>query len=432
MRYFCAKKTRIFAVFCLIPILGSLVCSAAAFCNEEGSVYKIDGEGKPYLYGSRYQCQLVCRDPEDGTYQERFYWNAPEIMNLHCVGESESRSVAAYNMDGVVTFAEEGSSYRMVNLEEADGFGLDVGQQLRAVIVNSFPYRSVGEIAEAVNRQLGEGSVRSLTQGEVLTATQQAIWMIGNGGRFSVDRNYVSIRGTAHYDLSEFIWPESITECRESEYTWQNIGNVYRYLLSLEPMEPLSPVVTQKTVQNLKCRARLQDDGTYTVTVGYDLHAAVSEGDELTVTVSCADQLHQEKYRQGSRECIFTGITDLADATVTITGYDLCGDVYLFMPEDESSALLVGYDRGSVDVFVRQSAKVIEDAAEVSVPEEDETHPANTVQDKDDIATQQTFREEPGIGRLFQLLGGGFFLASGMMTAGGILKALGLNRMNET
>lgn len=431
MRYFGEKKARILAILCFVPMLGSLALAAAAFCAEEGYAYKIDDEGKPYLYGSRYQCQLVCRDPEDGTYRERFYWNAPEIINLRCLEEAGSRSVAVYNMDGVVTFAGEGSSYRPVNPEGADGLGVDAGQRLRAVIMNSFPCRSVEEIAEAVNSRLGEGSVRSLTQGEVLTATQQAIWTVGNGEKFSVDRNYVSIRGAGQYDLSEFVWPDSITACRESEYTWQNIENVYWFLLELEPMEPLAPVVTEKTVENLKCQARLQDDGTYTVTVGYDLCTGVSEADDLTVTVSCAGQLHQEKYRQGSRTCIFTGITELTAATVTVTGYDACGDVYLFVSEDGSSAPLIGYDRGNVAVFVQLRADAVADRAEASEPEQDETEPANATAGEDHPDSGQAFGANPGIGLLFQVLGGGFVLAAGMVTVTGILKTCRLHRMNE-
>jgi len=430
MRYFCDDKSRLFAMLFLVPICISLMLPASAFHTEREPVYRIDAE-KPYLYGSRYQCQLVCRDPEDGTYQEWFYWNAPEMINLCCVGETESRAVAVYNMDGVVAFAGEGSGYRIVNPEEAEWFGLDEGGRLRAVIMNSFPYRSVEEIEKAANSCLGEGSVRSLSQGEVLTATQQAIWMIGNGERFYVDRNYVSIRGTAHYDLSEFVWPESITECRESEYTWQNIENVYRYLLALEPMEPLAPVVTQKTVQNLKCHARLRDDGTYTVTVGYDLYTGVSETDDLTVTVSCGGQLHQEKYRQGSRECIFTGITDLPPVTVTVSGYDVCGDVYLFVSDDGLSAPLIGYDRGSVPVFVQQGTEAMEESVEASEPEPDEIGPTNGVQNEDPADAGQAFRVKAGIGLLFQVIGGGFIMAAGMMTVIGMLKIFRLRHLNE-
>ena len=431
MRCFDVKTTRIFGILCLIPIMGSLVFPASASRSGNETAYVIDDEGKPYLYGSRYQCQLICRDPEDGTYLERFYWNAPEIINLHGMGQTGSRNVAAYSTDGVISFANAGSCYRIMNLEEAEWFGLDEGGRLRAVIMNSFPYRSVKEIGEAVNSQLGAGSVRSLSQGEVLSATQQAIWTIGNSGKFIIDRNYVSIRGTAHYDLSEFVWPESITECRESEYTWQNIENVYQYLLALEPMGPLEPVVTEKALRNLKCHARLRDDGTYTVTVGYDLYTGVSETDDLTVTVSCGGQLHQEKYRQDSRECIFTGITDLPSVNVTVSGYDVCGDVYLFVSDDGLSAPLIGYDRGSVPVFVQQGTEAMEESVEASEPEPDETGPTNGVQNEDPADAGQAFRVKAGIGLLFQVIGGGFIMAAGMMTVIGMLKIFRLRHLNE-
>ena len=60
------------------------------------SILRIPEDGRPYLYGSRYQCQLILRESENRTGTQRIYWNAPEIVNLICDLEKGSQSLPVY------------------------------------------------------------------------------------------------------------------------------------------------------------------------------------------------------------------------------------------------------------------------------------------------------------------------------------------------
>lgn len=418
-------RNRIVVLLLLPFILYHIVFGVDAQQTQE-DILKINDEGKRYLYGSRYQCQLVFRDPSE---EMRIYWNAPEILNLCCDEERGTRAVAAFCVNGITAFCADGSRYRRMNLEDSVGFSSDAGARLRAVILHSFPNRTVDEIMDAVNCHLGEGCVRLLTQGEVLTATQQAIWTIGMGDACSIDRNYVSIRGSSQYDLSEFVYPESITDCRESEFTWMNIENVYRYLLELEPVAPMVPVVTSEAVQNLKCTSQEDNDGTHTVTVSYDLDPEIPGEDDLTVTVICGDQRHSRKYRKGSGSCVFTGITDPTYVTISITGYQTCGDVYWFAPEEDDMTPLIGYDRGEISVNVHLRADVTEYKSAMVESEPTEIKP----DDRRGISEQPTQMEKTDdiMGVLFQIAGSGFVAAAIVIVLASFIRTEKYRRMYE-
>ena len=212
--------------------MGNLAGTAYAAEANGSYVLQYDDEGQPYLYGSLYECKHSYNDPAAGPNSVWTFWNAPEIFNLVYEGDNGTSSIAAYCTDAdTSTISGDSIYYRRINLEDSTYHDLGAAERLRAVVLHSFPYLTVEAVTENVNQAMGADSVRQLTQGEVISATQQAIWEITHGEKYNVDKNYVSIRSTSGYDRSQFVYPESLDACVESEFTAANIERLYQYFL---------------------------------------------------------------------------------------------------------------------------------------------------------------------------------------------------------
>ena len=395
----------------LVMLVAFVAIQTTAAQEDYQSVLRISDEGQPYLYGSRYQCQLILCESENRTGTQRIYWNAPEIINLICELENGSQSIPVYCMDSVVSKPVPGDTYRRINLEDREEFGGEDGGRLRAVLLGSFPHLSLEEIEKRVNEAMGEGQVRQLTQGEVLSAAQQAIWTIGSGGGYVIDRNYVSIRGMSHYDPAQFVYPESLTACVESPYTWGNIQNLYQYFLEMEPVEPIKEVVSSESIQIIACESAEEPDGSYTVKVIYEIMGMIGDGDELTLIASCADQSHRNELKQGRGSLVFMGLTEIEPISISITGYQCGGDVYLYCAE-EGGCDLIGYDESRLPVNVLRTISVEDIKAEQPVTNEITVSQTDAVP----IFTVEVDETEAKIRKVFQILGGGFFLTAFMLS----------------
>lgn len=335
---------------------------AAVFAAEPNGSYvlRYDDQGQPYLYGSRYQCKHSYNDPEAGENSVWTYWNAPEIFNLVYNGEDGSRSIAAYCTDAdTSTISNDSIYYRRINLEDSTYHDSGAAARLRSVLLHSFPYLTVETVAANVNQALGEGSIQELTQGEVISATQQAIWEITHGEKYTVNSNYAGVRDMSAYDASQFVYPESLDACVEGAYTATNIQQLYQYFLNLPGQAPMADAVSEYTFKNVVYDAVRQEDGTYTVTASYTIDTTLRDGDELTLTAVCGEQTQTNALATGAGSVTFTGLADKECITLTITGTQTGADVYLFDAEGDrtSSQSMVGYDTTTLPVFAQVTAE---------------------------------------------------------------------------
>ena len=331
---------------------GTPAAKAAQTEATDAYVLNFDEGGQPFLYGSRYQMKHSYNDPDAGTSSVWTYWNAPEIFNLvYTDAEGVSKSIAAYCTD-VDTSTAESTYYRRINLEDSTYHESGAAERLRSVILNSFPYLTVEQVAQAVNAAVGEGTVTQLTQGEVLSATQQAIWEITHGDKYTVDLHYTSLRSLSGYDTTQFVYPESLTDCVASDYTLGNITALYEYFLSLEGTAPLADAVSEYTFEDVTYACAQEEDGTYTVTVTYTVNTTVSSGDILTLTASCGEQAETCALTAGAGSVTFEGLAVPTEVTLEINGYQTGGDVYLFdaLGDRTASQSMVGYDATTLPV----------------------------------------------------------------------------------
>ena len=342
------------AVLLGISALGGLGLAASAEETAGAYVLRFDDGSQPYLYGSRYEFKHSYAEPAASSSSVWTYWNAPEIFNLVYTEGSESRSIAVYCTD-VDTSTTSNTSYRRINLEDSTYHEDGAAARLRSVILNSFPYLTVEQVAAAANAALGEGTIQELTQGEVISATQQAIWKITHGSKYNVDIRYTGIRSMNSYDTSDFVYPESLTDCAESEYTASNMENLYNYFLSLGGTAPLAVAASDYSFQDVSYTAEKAADGTYTITVAYSIDATIGDQDDLTLTATCAGQTQSAALTAGPGSVTFTGLSLREAVTLEITGCQTGADVYLFDAEGDrsSSQSMVGYDCTTLPVYAK-------------------------------------------------------------------------------
>lgn len=361
MRNIVKRSAALLLAICVVLAGFSGLVMPVSAAEPQGSyVLQYDDLGQPYLYGSRYQCAHSYNDPAAGPNSVWSYYNAPEIFNLIYNGPEGSRSIAAYCTDADTSTYSGGSIYyRRINLEDSTYHDSGAAARLRGVLLHSFPYLTVEQVAADANGSLGEGIIQQLTQGEVISATQQAIWEITHGEKYSVDDNYVGVRGMSAYDAAQFVHPESLEACVEGEFTESNIQNLYQYFLNLPGQEPMAAAVSEYSFKSVVYDAVRQEDGTYTVTVTFAIDADVRDGDALNLTAACGEQIRIETLTAGDRTVIFEGLAEKEKVTLTISGMQTGGDVYLFDAQGDraSSQSMVGFDATTLPVFAQVTAE---------------------------------------------------------------------------
>lgn len=355
MRSACRRVLSLFLIAVLmVTALGGMLMTVSAAESEPTSSYVLgfDDGSQPYLYGSRYECKHSYNDPAAGPNSVWTYWNAPEVFNLVYTEDGVSKSIPAYCTDAD-TSTRSNTYYRRINLEDSRYHESDAPGRLRSVVLHTFPYVSVEQVALNTNAVLGEGAIQELTQGEVISATQQAIWEITHGNKYNVDQNYGGIREMDAYDASEFVHPESLDACVEGPYTASNIENLYNYFLNLAPIAPMADAVSEYSITDVRYDADRQADGTYTVTVSYHIYATINSEDSLTLTAYCGDLTDSKPLTAGEETVTFTGLSDRQEVKLVISGYQTGGDVYLFdaMGDRATSQSMVGYDNTTLPVY---------------------------------------------------------------------------------
>lgn len=329
--------------------LGGMAVTASAQepSPQDAYVLRFEGEGaKPYLYGSRYEFQHSYNDPAAGENSVWTYWNCPEIFNL--VNTEDGSSIAVYCTD-VDTSTQGDTSYRRINLEDSTYHQSGAAQTLRSILLNTFPKKTVAEVQAAA---VAAGyAVTELAQGELISATQQAIWKTTHGDKYTVDDHSTGLRGMGSYDEADFVYPDSL-EATLTDYTASNVENLYRYFLSMPGTPAMNDAVSEYTFDDVQYAAE-QKDGSYTVTVTFTVSTTVDPGDSLTLRATCGSQVHTEALQAGANTVTFTGMAAQEPVKLEIFGYEQGGDVYLFdaLGDRAVSQSMIGYDDSKLPVY---------------------------------------------------------------------------------
>ena len=336
---------RIFAVLLAFVLAASSLAGIPVHAQESPTAYVLhyDGDGaKPYLYGSRFEYKHSYNS-ENSVWT---YWNCPEIFNL--VSTADGSSIAAYCTDAD-TSTKSDTHYRRINLEDSSYHATGAAEKLRSILLSSFPHKSVEEVSVAANA--AGFPVTGLQQGELISATQQAIWETTHADKYTVDIHSTGLRSMSDYDESDFVYPESLSG-EVTDHTASNMENLYRYFLSLEGTGPLTDAVSEYTFEDVTYTAQQQSDGNYQITVSYTIGTTIDEGDELTLTAACAGQVQSMPLSAGSGSVTFADVSGTPDVKLSIDGWEKGYDVYLFDAQGDRTASqsMVGFDSSLLPV----------------------------------------------------------------------------------
>ena len=346
---------RLFAVLLAFVLAASSLAGMPVSAQESPTAYvlRYDGQdAKPYLYGSRFEFKHSYNDPAMGKGSVWTFWNCPEIFNL--VSTADGSSIAAYCTDAD-TSTKRNTSYRRINLEDSSYHATGAAEKLRSILLNTFPHISVDEVSAAANA--AGFAVTNLQQGELISATQQAIWETAHADKYTVDIHSTGLRDMSEFDENDFVYPESLSGA-VTDYTGSNMENLYRYFLSLEGTGPLTDAVSEYTFEDVTYAAKLQGDGSYQITVSYTIGTAIDEGDDLTLTATCADQVQTFPLAAGSGSVTFDGLDYTPEVKLSIDGWEKGCDVYLFDAEGDRAASqsMVGFDSSLLPVHAEVTA----------------------------------------------------------------------------
>lgn len=371
------KLKRIFALLIALSMtltalggMSATVFAAAAY--EQTDVYVLnysdqniegyeDYDAKR-LYASDHYAGLYVDEDGDGVNEANWNWTCFSVLNMINTtklaekGEGAYASIPVYCADAV-TDGVAGYEYRRINMEDSDYFSDEVAGRLRAVFMNSFPYvTNMSTVADAVNAWItnsGEAyaQVVDLTESEAISATQAAIWTLTN--HVEVYAPYLGTGG--YYNESEMV-DTTIFGQQATDYTEGNITALYHYLVSLDPMKPLSTVVSDAAFGETAVSCTLADDGTYTAKLTTTVTATVDEGDMLTLTAVSGDLVSDTvSVSNGTNTytLTITGLTEnTGDITVNLDGQQDASDVFLFDPLNgrDASQSMIGYDDSALPV----------------------------------------------------------------------------------
>ena len=324
-----------------------LTAAAQEPAPEDAYVLRYEGEGaKPYLYGSRYEFKHSYNDPAAGESSVWTFWNCPEIF--HLVNTRDGNGIAAYCTDAD-TGTRSNTGYRRINLEDSSYHADGAAQRLRTVLLNTFPRKSVDAVQAAANS--AGFPVTQLAQGELISATQQAIWKLTHGDKYTVDDHSTGLRSMGAYDANAFVYPDSL-EAKLTDHTASNMENLYNYFLSLPGTAATADAVSEYTFEDVYYTAEQAGDG-FTVTVTFAVNTTVNEGDRLTLRATCGNQVQEYDLQSGSGSVTFTGLPAQTPVKLEITGLQQGGDVYLFdaLGDRGVSQSMIGYDDSLLPVY---------------------------------------------------------------------------------
>lgn len=360
------------ALVLLVSPLGNLGVTVSAEETTATNAYvlqfKPDGlaadyaYNKPYLYTTPFTVDHTITKPNGEEYYSG--GNFPEVFNLINTtklgqsGDYPYASIAAYCTDAS-TGTRENSNYRRINLEDSTYAGGAAGK-IRAVVLKSYPRVDVSSIEAAANQYLrawGLPEITGLQSGEAILATQIAIWKLANGKHYTINTFFAGMQDLnadwlGDYLSSDVVYTDNTTQT-ETENTAQNIESLYTYLYNLDPVGPMYDAVSESSFEKPVYSAVKAEDGTYTIKVSVNINTRIGEGDSLTLTAACGeDVISQAVTEAGTHTVTFTGLSDRLAVKLELNGYQNGGDVYLFDAEGERSASqsMVGYDNSLLPV----------------------------------------------------------------------------------
>ena len=177
-----------------------------------------------------------------------------EYTGEYVFGESDFEVV--YCADSTVGAENQ---YVYTNKAVEDVFSVEVAEQLRAIISNSYPYVTMEDMIAAATAA-GVADAANLTRGDIIAAVQLAIWKCTNDADHTYRATYSVMNypkwGKVFHDYTDELpddLPKNTTKTMQDTAGAARVEALYDYLLGLEPLS------AEESAINVVCY--LSEDG---------------------------------------------------------------------------------------------------------------------------------------------------------------------------
>ena len=332
--------------------------------------------GAAMAEGEEYYWHSKSTEENTKTYYQRSVHRIceggyiPAIYNI-VDGGGEQHNV--YCCDYEVNILKTGDkiAYRRLTLENSGYYDEEAAKKIRAIAFNSYPVLSLEEMKTRMDKA-GYTLNESVSEEQLLSGTQRAIWQYSNNGPVKEQAVYkYSLRITDGYadviKAPEGKYEESGGKCYNEIN--ENVQKVYNYLMSLNGKEasPGGIVLNGVTAAPLSAGTSGAVDVLLRFELKNDRHGGITlnEKDDLTLAANGKTFPSREWRDEGNGEysVMLQGVTAGENIDVTISGEQyLARDAYFYEPVSgrHAAQCFVGVAEGSTPVFARGSFRIDE------------------------------------------------------------------------
>lgn len=352
------------ATLCLLP--------GAAMAEGEYCYWHKDSEKCPGYY--TYYQRSIHRSLDMSPAFDAGGGNILPAVYLLYEGESKDNPTKVYCCDAATSVLPQNADriqYRRLTLENAGYYSAENAEKIRAITKTSYPFVTKDEMVKTLAEHGVEAA--DITEDELLTAVQNAIWYFANR-KDNVIKEYYSgtlyhswnKEDTKYYDAESNKYSRYST-LQSIDTVKTNITNVYNYLINIAP-ESASPggiVLNGVTATPLSTGTSGTADVLLKFKLENDRHGGITlnEKDDLTLAANGKTFPSREWRDEGNGEYSVTlnGVTAGAEIPLTVSGMQyLEKDAYFYEPVNgrRAAQCFVGVAEGMTPVFARGSFKI--------------------------------------------------------------------------
>lgn len=367
-----ALMLTLLTTLCLLP--GAAMAEGEHYCylHRRSTVYP-----DYYTYYQRSIHRSLDKSPDFGPDGGNIL---PAVYLLY-EGEIKDNPTKVYCCDAATSVLPNEADkiqYRRLTLENAGYYSADNAKKIRAIAKTSYPFVTKDEMVKTLAEHGVEAA--DITEDELLTAVQNAIWYFANGNDNVIAKPYSGTwyyhneSDTAYYDEESNKYSECL-KLTQIETVKTNIENVYNYLIKIAPEDAPDGgiVLNGVTAHPLSTGTSGAVDVLLRFELKNDRHGGITldEKDVLTLTANnqifpCSEWKNEGN---GTYSVMLQGVTAGENIDVTISGEQyLARDAYFYEPVSGRNAAqcFVGVAEGMTPVFANGSFKIDGDAGKAA------------------------------------------------------------------
>lgn len=317
------------------------------------------------------------------SFDRAFGWNILPAVYLLYEGESKDNPTKVYCCDAATSVLPDYADkiqYRRLTLENAGYYSAKNAEKIRAITKISYPFVTKDEMA-ATLRTNNVSISDDITEDELLTAVQNAIWHFANEEDNVIANPYSGTwyykwneSDTAYYDTASNKY-SGYSTLQSIDTVKTNITNVYNYLIKIDPENAQDGGIVLNSVEATPLSTGTS--GTADVLLKFklenDRHGGITlnEKDDLTLAANGKTFPSREWRDEGNGEYSVTlnGVTAGAEIPLTVSGMQyLEKDAYFYEPVNgrRAAQCFVGVAEGMTPVFANGSFKIDGDAGKAA------------------------------------------------------------------